>query len=172
MSLLRQLSRDTETTILLSTHDLEIALRTADRIWLLPVGESIQVGAPEDLVLSGSLEKAFKNDGIEFDKRHGSFVITRNLNEHVALYGEGFHALWTQKALEREGFLVNKQFHDSPIHIHVEDQNGDPPSWKLNIHNESTKHATIYELLMMLRKRSNHHKIARETEKKSKMEKE
>lgn len=162
MSLLRRLSRDTGTAILLSTHDLDLALRTADRIWLLPAGEPIQVGAPEDLVLSGALEQAFKNDEVEFDKQHGSFTITRKLNEHITLYGDGFHALWTQKALEREGFLVNKQSHDSPIHVHIEDQNG-TTSWNLRIQNESTTHPTIYELLMMLRTKLPRHDSAHKT---------
>jgi iron complex transport system ATP-binding protein len=152
MRLLRQLSRDTGTAILLSTHDLELALRTADRIWLLASGGHIQVGAPEDLVLSDALENAFRNDGVEFDKRHGSFTITRPLNDHVTLRGSGFHAIWTQKALEREGFLVNKRSHESPIQVHIEDQNG-AASWNLRIYNETTRHATIYELLMSLRKR-------------------
>jgi len=152
MSLLRQLSRDTGTAILFSTHDLELALRTADRIWLMPVGGKIQVGAPEDLILSGALENTFKNNGVEFDKWHGSFIITRKLNKHITLYGDGFNALWTQKALEREGFLVNKETDDSPIHVRVEVQNGQP-SWKLNVQNESTQHSTIYELITTLRKK-------------------
>ncbi len=153
MSLLRQLSRDTGTAILLSTHDLELALRTADRIWLLPVGEKVQVGAPEDLVLSGALEHTFRNNGVKFDKHHGSFIITSHQNAHVTLQGEGFYALWTQKALEREGFQVNKHHHDSPIHVQVEAHNG-RASWKLNIQNESTHHSTIYELITMLRKKT------------------
>jgi iron complex transport system ATP-binding protein len=157
MSLLRQLSHATGTAILLSTHDLELALRTADRLWLLPLGEKIQVGAPEDLVLSGALEQAFKNDGVEFDKQHGSFIIAKHQNGHVRLEGgDDFHALWTQKALEREGFRVNRNSHDTPIHIQIEDQNG-KVSWQLEIQNESTYHLTIYELITMLRKKAKHH---------------
>lgn len=153
MSLLRQLSHDTGTAILLSTHDLELALRTADRLWLLPVGEKIEVGAPEDLVLSGALEQAFRNDGVEFDKQHGSFIIAKHQNGHVRLEGgDDFHALWTQKALEREGFRVNRNSYETPIHIQIEDQNGSI-SWQLNMQNESTHHPTIYELITMLRKR-------------------
>jgi iron complex transport system ATP-binding protein len=152
MSLLRQLSRDTGTAILLSTHDLELALRTADRLWLLRSGGQIQVGAPEDLVLSGALEQAFKHNGVEFDQQHGAFIITRPRSEHVTLQGEGVHALWTQKALEREGFLVNKQTQEASIQVQVEARNGQP-QWKLNMPDESTHHATIYDLITRLRKK-------------------
>jgi iron complex transport system ATP-binding protein len=154
MSLLRQLSRDTGTAILLSTHDLELALRTADRLWLLPVGEKIRVGAPEDLVLSGALENTFNNHGVTFDKQHGSFIIAKHQNGHVRLKGEGFHALWTQKALEREGFLVNTHPYNSSIHIQIETQNGQP-TWQLNMQSGSSSHLTIYALITMLRKKLN-----------------
>lgn len=156
MSLLRQLSRDTGTAILLSTHDLELALRTADRIWLLPVGAAIQTGAPEDLVLSGALEQTFKNNGVEFDRQHGSFIISRTLHGHVTLLGHGFHELWTRKALEREGFLVNTDPHDTLAEVHINDRDA-TPSWNLTFHNESTTHSTIYDLVMTLRKRVKQH---------------
>ena len=38
MHILRQLARDTQRAILLSTHDLDLALRNADKIWLMPKG--------------------------------------------------------------------------------------------------------------------------------------
>lgn len=152
MSLLRQLARETETAILLSTHDLELALRTADKIWLLPVGETMQVGAPEDLVLSGAFERAFQHHHLQFDMQQGAFVIPRTLNKQVQLDGDGdgFHALWTRKALEREGFMVNLSPHDAPIRIQIERRDG-IPIWNLNIKNELTNHPSIYELLAALR---------------------
>ena len=36
MQLLRRLAHESRRAILLSTHDLDLALRTADRIWLMP----------------------------------------------------------------------------------------------------------------------------------------
>ena len=51
MQLLRQLAQQTKKAILLSTHDLDLALRLADKIWLLTADGFLQIGAPEDLVL-------------------------------------------------------------------------------------------------------------------------
>ena len=38
MQLLRKLAHETNKAILLSTHDMDLALRSADRLWLLPKG--------------------------------------------------------------------------------------------------------------------------------------
>lgn len=153
MSLLRQLSHETGTAILLSTHDLELALRSADRLWLLPTGEPIKVGAPEDLILSSALEHAFNNERVKFDKYHGSFIIRRPQHDHVTVQGEGIHAFWTQKALERSGFLVNQDADTTLAHVRIDEQNEDP-AWDLTIHGISSRHLTIYDLITTL-----HHKV-------------
>ncbi len=155
MSLLRQLARNTRTAILLSTHDLELSLRTVDKIWLLVPGEPVAEGAPEDLVLSGQLEKAFQSDGIEFDRQHGAFVLKSCLNRHITLKGNGFHSLWTRKALEREGFTVNASSQETSLQVQIEKAQ-DEPSWKLQVQHEVTRHASIYDLIVMLQKKTRH----------------
>ena len=44
MGLLRKLGRETGRSILLSTHDLDLALRSADRMWVLSQGGSLERG--------------------------------------------------------------------------------------------------------------------------------
>ncbi len=53
MGLLRQLTREGPLAVVVSTHDLELALRTADLVWLIMPGGELVTGAPEDIVLSG-----------------------------------------------------------------------------------------------------------------------
>lgn len=106
MRVLRHLSRTTGRAILLSTHDLDLALRRADTIWLMPGAGPLTVGAPEDLVLSGAFEAAFRGDGVAFDPQSGAFKILTPETGTVHLDGGGLAALWTRRALEREGFRV------------------------------------------------------------------
>ncbi|MBD2362250.1 ABC transporter ATP-binding protein [Anabaena minutissima FACHB-250] len=108
MQLLRQLARETHQAILLSTHDLDLALRLADQVWLLTTNGILHVGAPEDLVLSGAFADAFKSEGVEFDILSGEFHLHTPLKGEINLIGEGIAALWTVRALQRVGFLVNK----------------------------------------------------------------
>jgi len=64
MSLLSQLPHraDSATAVLLSTHDLDLALRTADRVWLLDRRGGMQSGRPLDLLKDGAFEIAFESD--------------------------------------------------------------------------------------------------------------
>jgi iron complex transport system ATP-binding protein len=87
MRLLGRLARTTENAVLLATHDLDLALRSADRIWLLPRGGPLQVGAPEDLILSGAFESVFATEGVAFDRADGSFRLHRAYHSVVTLVG-------------------------------------------------------------------------------------
>ncbi|MEZ5584175.1 MAG: ABC transporter ATP-binding protein [Candidatus Competibacteraceae bacterium] len=109
MNTLRRLAREGDYAILLSTHDLELALRCADRIWLLPLQGALQIGAPEDLVLNGALQSAFQSEGVEFDPYTGSFKLSQPTVGRVALSGEGLPRRWTERALERAGFCIDEQ---------------------------------------------------------------
>lgn len=126
MRTLRNLAHSTGKAILLSTHDLDLALRSADRVWLMPVDGAVQVGAPEDLILNGALQAAFSRSGIEFDAYTGSFKMNVQHTGTVELIGEGLYTLWTQRALERNGFevLTNGRSHTADFRIEVMKHNG------------------------------------------------
>lgn len=65
---LRRLAHDKGKAVLLSTHDLDTALQTADRLWLQPSdSEPMRCGTPEALIADGSLERFFGGESIRFD---------------------------------------------------------------------------------------------------------
>jgi iron complex transport system ATP-binding protein len=119
MRILRQLARESRVAVLLSTHDLELALRSADRIWLLPKGGELQVGTPEHLVLSGAFERAFHSEGVDFDPATGMFRLHREHVAEVEIAGESLHAIWTARAFERHGYRVLPQGSGCAISVTV-----------------------------------------------------
>ncbi|MBN1285867.1 MAG: ABC transporter ATP-binding protein [Anaerolineae bacterium] len=151
MRLLRQLARATDRAILLSIHDLDLALRSADRIWLMPHGGALQTGAPEDLVLSGAFEDAFRSEGVAFDKLTGSFRIDERPRGKVALAGEGVYALWTRRALEREGFTVIEGATNGCAQVRVIPGPGDA-RWRLVHDGQTQEHRSVYDLIASLRR--------------------
>ena len=66
MLLLRRLARTQHKTILLSTHDLELAMQTADDLWLLS-GGTLASGTPRQLAASGAVQKYIGRDDVELD---------------------------------------------------------------------------------------------------------
>ena len=152
MRLLRRLARETRRAILISTHDLDLALRAADRIWLLPRGGTLQAGAPEDLVLSGAFESAFASEGVDFDAERGAFQLHRHFVGEVELVGNGLASLWTARTLEREGVHVWEGTGPAPS-TRVIVEGGSPASWRIAGGGEDTRHATLYDLALDLRRR-------------------
>ena len=66
MYLLKELALKEQKSILLSTHDIETAIRLGDRFWLMDQNLPFTSGIPEDLISNGVLSQFF--DKIKFDK--------------------------------------------------------------------------------------------------------
>lgn len=113
MSLLRRLTREHQCSVLVATHHLDLALRTADRLWLLGTGGTIEQGAPEDLALDGALVRAFAGRGLVFDEASGDLRIVDELpRRSVRLVATGSERNWTEHALARAGFAVDDTSND------------------------------------------------------------
>ena len=114
MRLLKRLAREQRKAVVMSTHELDLALQAADGIWLMNFSVSdasggaadVVTGMPEALVLDGRLEKAFHRNGFAFDRYSGSFRIHHEPTAIIGLFGDGTEAYWTKRALERLGYRV------------------------------------------------------------------
>lgn len=148
MQLLKQLAHTRQQTILLSTHDLDLALRSADAIWLMQMGGHLQTGTPEDLVLSGAFEAAFQSEGVKFDSLTGAFNVQKQLVGEIKLAGNGAAAIWTQRALERVGYAVSDNA-TLRTGVTVGAQNG-KTEWILTIDEQTFYCASIHDLLNTL----------------------
>ena len=112
MQLLFKLSRETDKTIFLSTHDLELALQIADKLWLMDKQQGVRIGAPEDLSLDGSLGSYFARKGIVFDLETGLFRVENDYTRKIRLKGEGVRFMMVSKALKRIGIQGNDKVED------------------------------------------------------------
>jgi iron complex transport system ATP-binding protein len=106
MSILRNLAHREKLALLLSTHDLDLALRFADRLWLLSPGGQLIQGTPEALALDGQFAKVFASEKLDWDATSGSFRTHPIACLNVRLQGDGLERVWTQRALERLGFGI------------------------------------------------------------------
>ncbi len=104
MNLLRKLARQERKAILVCTHELDLALQTADWIWLATLNKKVVSGIPEDLVLNGAFDEVFQFKG--FDLKTGKVEHEAHRNKPIRLIGKGYPYLWTKNALERCGYEV------------------------------------------------------------------
>ncbi len=68
LRMLKQLAHERGKAILVSTHDIELAIRLADRIWLLSEN-SFSEGNVDDLSANGSLQRFISDAGVRYDNK-------------------------------------------------------------------------------------------------------
>ncbi len=146
--LLNQLSKTEKKTIIFSTHDLNIAIQEADKIWLMLDNKIIE-GAPEDLILSETLNKIFEKSNLSFDKIKGDFRMKRKHTEKIGLKGDGLLYTWTKKALERLNFTIEKD--NTTIRHIVVDNTKSNCNWQYINENDKFVFKSIYELSLFLK---------------------
>ncbi|KQP44682.1 ABC transporter ATP-binding protein [Pseudorhodoferax sp. Leaf274] len=117
MQLLLDLARRERLAVLLSTHDLELALRYADTLWLIDGQRQLHAGAPEDLAIGDALAASFKADGLAFDLESGELRVGREGGRGIALEGTGIPLVWARRALARAGFVVQP---DAADHVRAD----------------------------------------------------
>jgi iron complex transport system ATP-binding protein len=147
MQLLRQLARETNQAILLSTHDLDLALRLADKVWLLTANGILHVGAPEDLVLSGAFADTFRSEGVEFDMFSGEFHLHASHKGEINVIGEGIAATWTIRAFKRAGFQVNQNKNGLSVEVITQSKQF---LWQIINNKTVYTYHSLYELIKSL----------------------
>jgi len=150
MTILRNLALREQMGLLLSTHDLDLALRFADRLWMITTDGQLIQGYPEELAMSGEFARIFANENLDWDAERGSFRAHPNPCLKAEIQGDGIHALWTRRALERLGFGIAKPDEKSALSIQVVDTD-DRTEWAVARNGNQAKHTSISQLIDWIR---------------------
>ncbi len=104
MGLLKRLAHESGLAVLLSTHDLDLAMRTADVVWLIPGDGSVSAASPESVALDGRLIDAFPaQSDFFFDMEEGRYRVASGRGATASVQGTGTAAVWTERLVERLG---------------------------------------------------------------------
>ncbi|MBP6284988.1 MAG: ABC transporter ATP-binding protein [Paludibacteraceae bacterium] len=142
MILLQQLAKNTEKTILLSTHELDLALQTADKLWLMN-DQNIHIGIPEDLVLSNIVEENFSSSFYYFNRYTGNFNMHYASDKSICIKGDAYLVYWTTRALNRIGYTVDE---NAPITISITE----PNTWVVETANSKNTLSSVESVLYFL----------------------
>ncbi|MEL6538454.1 MAG: ABC transporter ATP-binding protein, partial [Bacteroidota bacterium] len=106
MHLLHGLAHEFGKAILVSTHDLQLALQMADRLMLADCVEALETGTPEDLMLAGRVAHLFDHPQFQLDTFTGQYRLRREEGKPIAISGPATAKHWLTVALEKQGYLV------------------------------------------------------------------
>lgn len=114
MHLLREIAILEKKAVLVVTHDLDIAIDTADIFWLMQCGFSLESGAPEDLILQGKLNRLLPDGKLVFDAQNGKVQESKEI-VYPEIHGDATTVKWVQNALKKSG----QDFSNSEIKITI-----------------------------------------------------
>lgn len=154
--LLRELAHETQKGILLSTHELDLALKAADSLWLISREGRVITGTPEDLVLDGTFESVFEQNSFDFDRSTGSFTLHMPAKQPVYLHGDAVAVFWTRRALEREGYRI-AEASGTDLTVRAFDNEG-TYRWIIEAGEDDRSCSSVTELLVILRTIEKHNR--------------
>lgn len=138
--LIDKLSKTTQKTFLIASHQIDLLLQNATQLWWLDQGE-FHAGFPEQIAYEQQIFEQLSQDKIKFNYDLGSFQFQHFKTKKIRLRkDQSALAYWTKHALERNGFEISE---DAPEEIHV--------SSSQIIHNKQAV-KSIEELIRKLKK--------------------
>lgn len=147
--LLRRLAGEQQKTIFLSTHDLDLALQLADRLWLLDRKRGLHTGLPEDLAAQGILTEFFQHPHLIFSPGQMTYQVRMPVRFTVCVEGAvGPENELLRRALARLGGACVTEHSSSSLLVTVRN---DAPFYALTAPGLGTvEAATIEDLLRQL----------------------
>ena len=137
ISLFKQIVKKLHKSIIFSTHDLKIAIKNADKIWLF-LGKKIIEGAPEDLIINNTFNQLFSDSDISFDNFTADFNVNTKQVGKIAIQDflpNNIRHNWTKNALNKIGYKIDN---NNITKIKINNSN-----WEIN----NKKFNTLYNLL-------------------------
>ena len=128
LAILKEVVKKKKISVLFSTHDWELVLEIANRVWIIDNAGKLFYGLPEDLILSGNVEDKFNLLNFSFEYESGRFLYDLRGTKPIFVIGEGdLREKWTKHSLAKEGHLfVLKEDNNTPKLII------NPDSWELS----------------------------------------
>ncbi len=143
MQLLRSIAIQQRKAVLVVTHDLEIAMETADQFWIMQCAFPLTIGAPEDLVLDGRINLLLANDKLSFDRVSGKIHPAKTF-VYPQIEGQPDLTQWVKLALRKNNIQSDIQ----PFSILIKEN---PLNFILRKNDEEKQFGKIEELIIALK---------------------
>lgn len=118
-ALLKRLAHTSGRLILLSTHELDLAMEYADRLWLINEKGTLLSGMPEELAYKGILQEVFHSESEFLDSktRRIQTACEQKLRPIQLISSEQEALYWTIQMLQRIGYNATQEECGMQLHI-------------------------------------------------------
>ncbi len=148
LKLLKEIATKQNKSLLISTHELNLAMQFADKLWLMDFNTPTVSGTPEDLAISGDLNKVFHHQDFEYDLITGKITVSGNQTNKVQIKAPDDLKFWLKNALDRIQFSSEEK-----IEIVAKNLNN-TIDWQVKTANNSYKGVSMNELIKQLKSHS------------------
>ncbi len=149
LKLLKDLSSQTDKSILMATHDLDFSFQIADKIWLMLKDQPLLSGTPEDLMLNHTFAYLIENEAVHFDMSNGRFSVNNESFWECNLEGDKTGVFWTENALRRNHWKITGSETRVRIKVVIVE---DRYQWILDSAGREQKANTVEEFISKLKK--------------------
>ena len=121
MSILQKFCREKGITVIVSLHDVDIALRVSDKVIMVKNGKIMGWGPPEDVLETETISALYDLDSARFNKHLGTIEVKSDCRSgSVYVAAGGGKATGLFRLLAKHGFNISTGIiHENDIDFHV-----------------------------------------------------
>ncbi|MEX2822937.1 ABC transporter ATP-binding protein [Clostridioides difficile] len=120
INILKKLSKEKSISVILSLHEIDIALKSCDKVALIKNNKVIAYGQPEDVVDEDVINSLYELDDKNFNSLLGSVEISNKSKNEVFIIGGGGKATPIYRAFTKKGIgLYSGIIHENDIDYEI-----------------------------------------------------
>ncbi|EML6499711.1 ABC transporter ATP-binding protein [Clostridioides difficile] len=120
INILKKLSKEKSISVILSLHEIDIALKSCDKVALIKNNKVIAYGQPEDVVDEDIINSLYELDDKNFNSLLGSVEISNKSKNEVFIIGGGGKATPIYRAFTKKGIgLYSGIIHENDIDYEI-----------------------------------------------------
>lgn len=120
INILKKLSKEKSISVILSLHEIDIALKSCDKVALIKNNKVIAYGQPEDVVDENVINSLYELDDKNFNSLLGSVEISNKSKNEVFIIGGGGKATPIYRAFTKKGIgIYSGIIHENDIDYEI-----------------------------------------------------
>lgn len=120
ISILRKLCLEKGITVVLSLHDIDIAIKGCQKILLIEKGKVKAQGTPEEIIKTGTIQNLYSIEGANYNELLGCLEFCSPVIPEVFITGGNGTGTGVYRAVSRAGFgMCCGVLHSNDIDLHV-----------------------------------------------------